>query len=623
MNISNYFLDAAVNIEGNKKLRKPQIEAYIKIRNYFAENPTGEALVVLPTGTGKSGLISIAPFGVSKGRVLIITPGLVTKGSIKKTQEAIHDNFWINCDIVFNMANMPVVSEYCNDISDEHLISSNIVYSNIQKLTANFANGLIKRSVVGSDFFDMIIIDESHHAPANSWNEVLQYFNGAKKLHVTGTPFRGDGQELPGEKIHETPLSEVMRDRYVKLLRKETVNAHQLYFTMPEEPNKKLSKDEVLQLKEKEWFEKSIALSKECSLDVINLSLGKLEGLKELSPKVPHKILATACSIKHAEDLKQWYEEKGASTIIVHSDMEQKELESAFLAIDNHQCKVVVSVNMLMEGYDHKYLTILSLFRPYRSINAFAQVVGRVLRTIPDDEIVSFEIDNNAIVIYHQEIGLDSMWALFQKEIDRAKQTRIKDYTISDVEYTERDTRLGSVSVNDSFIASQESFLKDIDFNELFEKKRAELTSNINQYDDKLVGIPEHLRNAAKEAMKKAEYDEISKEIDEELIKLRPDIARKQMRETLVSKAENTVSDLLSDYNKDAKGNDLYNKFKYALPFIKENTTNDGILVTFINRKLSIKFGKVIDRTNEILIKSISEIDVIAEELRGMLNEHE
>ncbi|WP_391528273.1 hypothetical protein [Photorhabdus akhurstii] len=31
----------------------------------------------------------------------------------------------------------------------------------------------------------------------------------------------------------------------------------------------------------------------------------------------------------------------------------------------------------------------------YRSINAFAQVVGRILRAIPDDEITAFEIDNN------------------------------------------------------------------------------------------------------------------------------------------------------------------------------------------------------------------------------------
>ncbi|WP_283709533.1 DEAD/DEAH box helicase family protein [Pseudoalteromonas prydzensis] len=49
-----YFMDTAANILDNSKLRKPQIEAYIKIQEYFKEQPNGEALVVLPTGTGKS-----------------------------------------------------------------------------------------------------------------------------------------------------------------------------------------------------------------------------------------------------------------------------------------------------------------------------------------------------------------------------------------------------------------------------------------------------------------------------------------------------------------------------------------------------------------------------------------
>ncbi|WP_278249184.1 hypothetical protein [Photorhabdus stackebrandtii] len=42
----------------------PQIEEYIKIRDYFSQPYNKGALVVLPTGTGKRGLISIAPYGV-------------------------------------------------------------------------------------------------------------------------------------------------------------------------------------------------------------------------------------------------------------------------------------------------------------------------------------------------------------------------------------------------------------------------------------------------------------------------------------------------------------------------------------------------------------------------------
>ncbi|EES2616048.1 DEAD/DEAH box helicase family protein, partial [Escherichia coli] len=258
----SYFFDTPVNIEGNKKLRSPQIEAYIKIKEFFSDEENKEALVVLPTGTGKSGLISIAPFGVARKKVLIITPGLITKESIRKTQEVLENNFWVNFDIVFNSKDIPIVNEYSSDLSDEHLLSSHIIYSNIQKVTSSRGNPLISR--VPPDFFDLIIIDEAHHAPAQSWRDTLHYFSNAKILHVTGTPYRGDNQEIPGVKIHETPLSEVMRDKYVKWLRKETVNAHDLFFYTPEQPGVKLSKEQVLMFKDKEWIEKSIALSKEC-----------------------------------------------------------------------------------------------------------------------------------------------------------------------------------------------------------------------------------------------------------------------------------------------------------------------------------------------------------------------
>ena len=380
--MENYFKETLVNIINNNKLREPQIEAYMKIKEYFKSNPHGEALVVLPTGTGKSGLVSIAPFGVSSKRVLVITPGLVTKKSIVKTLHPLEDNFWLNYDVILDPEDMPVVEEYESNMLDSSLEKCHFVVANVHKLYENNQNSLLNR--VDPDFFDMIIVDEAHHSAAQSWKNALNYFHGAKVLHVTGTPYRGDHQEVPGERIHNTPLSEVMALRYVKWLRKSTLNNPNIYFTLSND-SKKYSIGEILNLKDKEWVEKSVALSEECSEDVIKESIKQLDTLKELSPQIPHKILAVACSISHAEEVAKWYSSKNKRVILVHSGMLDDELEQNFFKIDNHEADVVVSVNMLMEGYDHKYLTVLAIFRPYRSLNAFAQIVGRVLRAIPKD----------------------------------------------------------------------------------------------------------------------------------------------------------------------------------------------------------------------------------------------
>lgn len=547
----NYFTRTAANILGNSKLRTPQIEAYMKVQEHFVNNPKEDALVVLPTGTGKSGLISIVPFGLADGRVLIITPGLVTKQSIRKTQEMLEDNFWINYDVIFSADDLPITCEYNAQTLLSSLEQSHIIYSNIQQIQNDRGNALTNR--VPPDFFDLIIVDEAHHAPAGSWVKALAYFEKAKKIFVTGTPFRGDNQDIPGTMIHETPLSEVMRDRYVKWLRKETVNAHSLFFTIPEEPGRQFSKDEVLRLKDKEWIERSVALSEECSMDVIDQSIRNLSALKQASPNVPHKILAVGCSISHAEDLHRWYEAKGLKAAILHSQMDQTDIDAAFLVVDNHACDVVISVNMLMEGYDHIYLTVLALFRPYRSLNAFAQIVGRVLRAIPASEITAFEIDNNAVVIYHQETGLDAMWSEFQKEVDRAKHQRTKEYAIVDEEYIKREQSLAGVVSSNAFVSDQDSYLEDLDFNKIFSEKRAEIDSIASKKIQEMPGIEgydEETLARLKSILIEAETKKAAQLIDPNLVAKRPEIARKQLRDILTKKAQDGVATLLSDLGK-------------------------------------------------------------------------
>ncbi|WP_272919613.1 DEAD/DEAH box helicase, partial [Dickeya dianthicola] len=380
-------------------------------------------------------------------------------------------------------------------------------------------------------------------------------------------------------------------------------------------------------LKDKEWIEKSVALSKDCSIEVINHSISKLAELNDASKKIPHKILAVGCSISHAEDIKKWYEEKGLKCIIVHSNMEYKEVEKAFKDIDNHLCQVVISVNMLMEGYDHRYLTILALFRPYRSINAFAQIVGRVLRAIPEEEIEAFEVDNNALIIYHQDIGLDAMWSSFQKEVDRGTQQRIKDYNFSDYEHEEKDRSLAGVFIDNSFISDQDSYLKDIDFNELFEQKRAEIEARANQKIDKLRDnvtdgeLDEDDLALIKAQMIAKETRKVSNDdIDPNLISKRPELYRKRMRETLTKRSRDEATNILSDLKLDPKGTELTKILSRHIRTLRTDTTNDGTLVIYINAKLHHRFGPVNERDNDALTMSVNYLPSIFKELRSMLS---
>lgn len=584
-----YFKETPCFIEGNGKLRKPQIEAYLRIQSHFTSSPQEEALVVLPTGTGKSGLIAIAPFGISEGRVLIITPGHVTKKSIAKTMEALDENFWINTNVLFDIQDNPVLVSFENEVLDSELNSANIIYTNVQRL--NSGNGLLSR--VQRDHFDMIIIDEAHHAPADSWQTVINYFSNAKVLHVTGTPYRGDGVVVPGKKIHETKLSEVMESRYVKWLRNKTIESEEITFYL--EDGRILSLDEAKNLKDEAWVQKSVAMSDACSLEIIRKSIEELEQLKKISPQVPHKIMASACSIKHAEKLELLFKSEGMSAVLIHSKMSRDEQDIKFQEIEQHKYNVVVNVDMMGEGYDHKYLTVAALFRPYKSLNRFAQVIGRVLRAIPDNEITRYEVDNNAIVIYHDELGLDELWEFFKKEVDDiGRYKKVREIELGDDEYEKRETLYGQAVINGESIEQVDSYSGLIDFHNEFEiaknlifeeteAKRQELKSI--GMDDEL--IEETLEKMARKKIR-AKTDEFNHIYNEK----RPLERRKMIRKILTEKIQLVAVDLLEEFNIEPKENTLYLKFERLLPqFTKPTTNNDGVLVIFMNTKIKIKFA--------------------------------
>lgn len=613
----SYFMSTVPNIEGNKKLRQPQIEAYAKICSYFSENPSGEALVVLPTGTGKSGLISIAPFRNCNKRVLVITPGLVTKKSVVKALHPLEENFWIKYDVLLSPEDIPVVEEYEPDMLQSSLESCDIVIANVHKLYRSSSRSLL--NAVPQDFFDMVIVDEAHHSVANTWKDALEYFKDAKKLHVTGTPYRGDNIEVPGTKIHSTPLSEAMACHYVKLLRKATINSNNMYFTMPGDPTK-YTKEQIIELKDKEWIEKSVALSKECSMDVIQESINKLDQLKSLSPAVHHKILAVACSISHANDVAGWYESKGKTVVVVHSDMPQDEVDRRLLMIENDECEVVVSVNILMEGYDHKYLTVLALFRPYRSKNAFAQIIGRVLRAIPGEEITDYAIDNNAFVIYHEETGLDSLWREFADEVEKSHKHSSREYDFNDREYKERESLYADIDTDEYHLSPIDSYLPDIDFNELFENARRSIEQYVDEKIKKFLdsGVSDETAKEIRKVLKKSATQEKKSEIDSILVAKRPEQARRMMRDILFKDANEAAQSLLDEKSIDAKSSTLYHKFRF-LHQITPQTCNDGILVIYINSRLSRKFGPVKERTPDKLVASQKYMLDVVEELRRMI----
>lgn len=588
----NYFIESLPNIESNHELREPQVLAYQAITDHFVHKKAKEhAVVVLPTGVGKTGLMGIAPFGLSFGRVLIVTPQLVIKDAVLDSLDPEHpQNFWLARGVFNKFDDLPSVIEYDAKTGDWELNQANIVVLNIHKLQERLDNALINR--VGPDFFDLIIIDEAHHSTAPTWESTMNYFSEAKVIKVTGTPNRSDGEIIEGKFIYKYPLNQAMANGYVKSLERIHYVPEQLFLTIDKKDDTVYSVDQIraMNLKDEDWITRSVAYSAECSLRVVEESVKLLN--EKRATGVPHKIIAVACSIWHAEQIQELYEKQGQTVALIHSRLKKDELHVRLKSIENHKVQVVVHVAKLGEGYDHKYLSVAAIFRPFRNTLPYEQFVGRVLRSIDLEELVSPE-DNIACVVHHKELGLEELWKYYKEEKEKSEIIRY----INREEESERATQkkieksTGSVLEEGTGKLERDTFI-DTELLAERERRLKEEAGKLARLKEILPDLPEE---TLRQMVRRQEEGTSSARI------LRPDkyLFRKMRNlEDLIKKE--MVPDLILAYNipKDGielSGSKLFSGIKYR--WIPQKIRNNaGMLAAYFEYRVNELVGNS-DRT--------------------------
>ena len=589
---SDYFYTHVPEIHENELLRTPQKIAYSRVFEHFIiKRSSTHAIVVLPTGVGKTGLMGLLPYGISNGRVLIITPQLVIKDHITDSLDPDYPgNFWLKHKVFKNMSDLPVLIEYDSKTSDEVLSLSNIVVVNIQKLQARLTMSLINR--VSRDFFDMVIIDEAHHSTADSWIDVLRHFSRAKVVKLTGTPFRSDGKPILGEMIYEYKLGAAMANGYVKSLENFEYVPDKLLFTLDNDDDKEYTLDEILSmnLKDSDWISRTVAFSKDCSRSVVKKSVELLQNRIEYSNSLPLKILAVACSIPHAEQIKELYEQEGLSTTIVHSELLKEEKDKALSDIENNRVSAVVNVAMLGEGYDHKYLSVGAIFRPFRHQLPYEQFVGRLLRIIPSEEKPN-TTDNIAIIVAHKELNLGDLWNLYKEEMREAdiiKQLEDLDL-ISDIPNNDDQTNREYNSDVGKAIEYGEGKLQVDSYitTELIKRRQKEEAEELA----KIEGLQQLLNISAEEAKK------LILQTKAKSLLRRPDVFVQLKKHAIDDRIkQNIVPKLLVDYGiektkRNLKDSRLFKDRKYSWISNNKKKNNAAMLAIYISNALNKLIG--------------------------------
>lgn len=328
----------------NSGFRPGQIGALHAVLSHFSVYDEA-ATLCLPTGYGKTALMMALPFVLKANNVLVVEPSEALRR--QTTGHFAVLSVLKRIGIADDLTALPnVLSQKGRpvDLAEwEAMRATDVIVSTPQSTSPSVASNAPR------DLFDLVIFDEAHHAPADTWSAYLSHFAGAKVVFLTATPFRRDRKPIPGRMAYWYPVLKASREQaFGKVTFKPAV-----------------AKDD----RNEEEVDRAVAVAA-----IAQLAKDRKEGFD-------HRIFARAATIASAKQLSELYEKLGAKVAAITSHLSLKRQAQIEAELIDGKLDGVVCVDMFGEGYDFPKLKIAALHAPHRSLVPTLQFIGRFART--------------------------------------------------------------------------------------------------------------------------------------------------------------------------------------------------------------------------------------------------
>lgn len=223
------------------------------------------------------------------------------------------------------------------------------------------------------DHFDVVVVDEFHHAAAKSYQAILEHVQPKELLGLTATPERADG----------LPILDWFEGRISAELRLwDAIDQHRLV------PFVYYGIHDTLDLREVPWRRgRGYDVEGLTSVYTANDAWARLV-LRQLEQHVDRvediRCLGFCVSIEHAQFMARVFNEAGVAARAVWGESTTEERDGALEALRRGAIKVLFSVDLFNEGVDLPRVDTLLLLRPTDSATLFLQQLGRGLRRSKD-----------------------------------------------------------------------------------------------------------------------------------------------------------------------------------------------------------------------------------------------
>ena len=215
--------------------------------------------------------------------------------------------------------------------------------------------------------FDYIVIDEFHHAAANTYRRLIDYFTPKFMLGLTATPERTDGGDLLAL-CDENLVYRCDVPRGIKL---ELLSAYH-YFGVPDTIDYK-----NIPWRSRKFDEAALTQAAETDARAQNIYEQWLEHGKT-------RTMAFCVSKSHANFMRHWFRAKGVKCVAVHSGADSDPRSLSMEQLEQGDIQIVFAIDMFNEGVDIPELDTVMMLRPTESAIVWLQQFGRGLRKSGD-----------------------------------------------------------------------------------------------------------------------------------------------------------------------------------------------------------------------------------------------
>ena len=361
-------------IDSNKGrgLRNAQLGAIHAISSYFTLERKEAAIIVMPTGAGKTAVLMMSPYILRKKRVLVVTPSKMVRSQIAEDFGELRTLCVAN--VFKGNMDKPVVYEMEHLYSDEQI--EMLEKADVIIASPNCALTLSETEWAKKNI-DFVQIDEAHHTPAKTWQQILINLCEATHVLFTATPFRLDKKEISGEIIYDYPLSKAYEDGIFGEIQYVPVDS---------------SENNDLNIAKK--AEEILLNDRECGLD--------------------HYLMVRTDTKENAVLLEELYKENTSLKLVrIDSSMASSTIKRRLTELREQKIDGIICVDMLGEGFDFPNLKIAAIHVPHKSLASTLQFIGRFARTntanIGKAKFVA--IDNEELEIENYALySKDAIW---------------------------------------------------------------------------------------------------------------------------------------------------------------------------------------------------------------------